>query len=446
MSKIELANASNAIAVYSQPEILKEKITGWIQDPDTYNDDAQASFAESINRYAMGMVDNIRSYVKFSEKKRSIFIKKKRDSDLISLNRKPSLIAKSLGSGTIGGLATAHIATQVATAMAIASYATPAGLVGGGGSAMFYFYLERKVQTKEIIQKYLRTAAQIECVVNKMILPLIQRRSDLQLNEANAEISRLSEINAKLNAQVANISEDLSTERGRITDLQTSLDTANNSIGLLDTNVTNSNNQLAAAQLSITGLNGSIAALQLENQGLRTSLTTNQTNLTATAARIDAVQRQNAQNLVEMRDQSAVNLANIQQMNRDLLAEMRAEFQAREQKIVSEQEARERSAAARQIVERGIEKSLRREQEEKNLKLNIDLNRKSAAFEILQADHDQLANRIGQRFDVMTQTMARNPAESSVRDLFRFDDRPEVLALGSESEDDNDFIEIPEGT
>ncbi len=262
-----------------------------------------------------------------------------------------------------------------------------------------------------------------------MFLPLIQRQSDLELNEANVEISRLSGINANLNTQVAT--------------LRTDLNTANKSIGLLNADVTTSNSQPAGAQLRISGLDDNVAALQQANQGLRTSLTINQTN---TAARIDEVQRQNAQILAEVRTQFAMNLASFQQMNRDLLAEMRAEFQAREQKTVSEQEARARSAAAKQIVKRSIEKSLRREQEEKNFKLNIDLTRKSAAFEALQADHDLLANQIGQRFDVMTQTMARNPTESSVRDLLRFDDQPEDLALGSESEDDGDLIEIREGT
>ncbi len=76
MSKIELANASNAIAVYSRPDMLKEKITGWIQDPDKYSCDAQTqlSFAKSINLCTLTAVGDIATHIKYSNKRKQDFL------------------------------------------------------------------------------------------------------------------------------------------------------------------------------------------------------------------------------------------------------------------------------------------------------------------------------------------------------------------------------------
>ncbi len=48
-----------------------------------------------------------------------------------------------------------------------------------------------------------------------------------------------------------------------------------------------------------------------------------------------------------------------------------------------------------------------------------DFSCKGAAFEIFQMEHDQMSERIGQKFDVMVQAMARNSTESLVNALLK---------------------------
>lgn len=127
-------------------------------------------------------------------------------------------------------------------------------------------------------------------------------------------------------------------------------------------------------------------------------------------------------------------------MNRDLIAELRSEFQDRERANALRQEDREKSIVAERIAELEIEKSLRTQQENKIFELTGDLIRKSTAFEVLQSENDQLAQQIGQKFDIMTQAMSRNPTESSVNKLLRSNAHQDVSS--SESENNSDFIEV----
>ena len=87
---------------------------------------------------------------------------------------------------------------------------------------------------------------------------------------------------------------------------------------------------------------------------------------------------------------------------------------------------------------------LRSDQEEKMSKLSVDLTTKSAAFEIFQMEHDQMADQIKHWFNIMTQAMSRNPTESSVNELLRSNDQRDVSGVDSESNDD--FIEVEQET
>ncbi len=211
-----------------------------------------------------------------------------------------------------------------------------------------------------------------------------------------------------------------------VTDIQKKFDTANG--------------QLASAQLRINSLDGNVDTVRRENQSLRTDLATNQTNLTNTAARVDELQGLNAVHLAEVRNQSELDLATIQQMNRDLINVMRADFDSRERANTRKQEKRESRIVARQIVKWGIEKALRQEQQEKMSELSVELTIKSAAFEILQIEHDQMADQIKHRFDIMTQAMSRNPTDNSVKELLRSNYQRDVS--GADSKSNGDFIEV----
>lgn len=423
MSNIEFATTSNATAVNSQPEIFKEKINEWIKEPSTYDDQAQSSFAQSIDGYANSRINDIASFVDSSKEKRLRAIITKCDSDITSLKLKPSLIAKSLSCGTLGGLAAAQIATQITTAMIMASCATPAGWIGGTGTAVIFYSFDKRDQTDKIYSKALLDVEKTDRVAEKMLSFLEQYRLNLKLKDASAENLQLSKINADLNTQGKEISAKFSTATRQISTLVKAYKDLKGHNAALSTD-------LDKAQENIYSLDGDLATLQQENQNLRTD----------TATRIDEIQRLNAHNLGEVRAQSAANLASFQQMNRDLLVEMRAEFQDREVANALKQEDRERSVAAKQIVERGIEKALRQEQENKISKLTSDLIRKSAAFEVLQSEHDHMSDQIKQRFDIMTQTMSRNPTESSVSELLRSNDQQDASVLDSES--NGDFIEV----
>lgn len=105
MSNVELTNINNAVAIYSQSEMLKEKIIEWIYQPSTYGDQAQSSFVQSINRYASDTIMDIANYVNSLKRTTLRAIAVKRNRDIASLNANPPLIAKSLGCGTLGGLA-----------------------------------------------------------------------------------------------------------------------------------------------------------------------------------------------------------------------------------------------------------------------------------------------------------------------------------------------------
>ncbi len=77
-------------------------------------------------------------------------------------------------------------------------------------------------------------------------------------------------------------------------------------------------------------------------------------------------------------------------------------------------------------------------------KLSVELTTKSAAFEILQIEQDQMADQIKHRFDIMTQAMSRNPTENSVNELLRSNDQRDISGVDSES--NGDFIEVEQET
>ncbi len=418
MSSVELSNTSNALANHSEQD-LKKEITQWIHHPDTYVDQAQSFFVQSINRCTEETINDIDSHIDVSQKSKSRAVITKRNCDVDSLRLNPSLIAKSLGCGTVGGLAAAQLATQITTAMVVASCTTPAGWIGATGIAVFYYSFDKYDQTDKISSKAFLDIEKTERVAEKMLSSLNQRRLNLKLDRANTENLRLSRINDNVKAKNADLIAKNNGLNVLVTTIQDNFTKATDLIATLQGAQRTANDQLTAAQTRISTLDGNVATLQQENQ----------TNLASTAARIDGLQRQNAQNLAEVKDQSAVNLAFIQKMSRDLIAEMRAEF-----------EGRERSAAAKQIVERSIEKALRQEQEEKMSQLSLDLAQKSASLAVTQLERDNMLDQINHRFDIMTQAMSRNPTESSVSELLRSDD-PRDLS-GSDSENNSDFIEV----
>ncbi len=181
---------NNAKAVYGQADALKEKIKEWIKKPSTYDDQAQSCFDQLIDGCAADAMNNIKSHVKTLKQERVRAIVTKRNCDMASLKLKPSLIAKSLGCGTIGSLASMQLATQITAAMTLASYSTPVGWIGGTGSAVVYYHFDKQVQTRNIKYKAVVDIEKTDGVAEKIVSSLNQRQLNLKLGKANADISQ----------------------------------------------------------------------------------------------------------------------------------------------------------------------------------------------------------------------------------------------------------------
>lgn len=451
MSNIELANTTRAGVSLSQPKELTRRINEWIYIPDTFGEDAKATFVESINRFAVDTIKYIQNHVNIIGRARLKAIEEELHSDLDSLKLKPTSIAKSFGCGALGGLAAAQVATQVTTAMVMASCATPVGWIGGAGTAVIYYQFDMRDQIDKTKMKTSLKVEKTNVVKNFMLLLLAKRQHALESEMSNAVNSQLRNRVADLNTQVKNIGESFETAEGRVAHLENSLSSEGNRIGNLQeslnqfrTRNANLNSQLGAAGGRIAELENLQTELRQENQNLRGGLTT-------TALRVDELQRQNAlseQNFVHLRAQMAANMEHNQQMSRGLIAEMRADFEGREKSRALKQEAVERDAAVKKIVERGIEKALRQEQDElrqeqdeRIFNLNIDLAKKSSAFDILKSEHDHTISQIKREFNTLTQTMSGNATERSVNELMKSNDL--AISSSSSSEDYDDFVEVP---
>lgn len=127
-----------------------------MQNPDKYSCDApsQLSFAEAIDRCTLAKIVVIAPHVKYWVLKKTRFFESRFATDKNALKTQPYLIARILGCGTIGGLVVNQVATQVALAMALATFTTPADCFGGAETAIFYSNRDKQIQKGKNFAKF----------------------------------------------------------------------------------------------------------------------------------------------------------------------------------------------------------------------------------------------------------------------------------------------------
>lgn len=407
MSNIQLANAntnSNAIAPPHSDE-LKRRVRDWIDQPATYTESAAATFAQSIQSFALDDILSIRTQVNILATQREKAVEAQYRAELASLSLKPELIGQSLGQGALGGLSSAFVATQVTTALAMASCATPAGLIGGSGIAVVYYNIKKLDLQDRAQQNMNASTAKTQAVVHSLLSKLSEQRRILDVQEKDRAITALEQDKECMRSRIDELDRSQESTKFQLKENAAETELLKQSVSAAEDRYDNLEREGRIANENLGKLSSELEENKLKNEELERDSITARREIRSFKQERDTAICKLGEVSEELRALKEDIPKQIRETSRELKAELRREFE--EQKALQAKDFETKFTGQRNRIEN----------------LRQELNRALTVNEVLQAELDEKEHELSEKSGDGNNASATADGKS-IRESLRFSNEP----------------------